>query len=155
MPRLILFGVGQTCIVNKADNSISLIGCLHGLDITHEPGREDEPVPANAVVQFPWTAGMIWGMLPGDDTKNFEQSIEIILPDGRSVGRAISTFATPKPRYTLTVQGSTFPVAGPGEYVFRLSYRDQGSEDWEIVGEYPILVSFKSEVSEEQATTDG
>jgi hypothetical protein len=144
MPHLLLFAPCRKAIIDKGDNSISLIEVMHGL-IAHPPeGIPKESLPPNAVAPLNWGIGTVWLRLPEDSEKTFEQRLEIISPNNTKYeSSVVQTFKMTHRTHQIALNAHTFPVGETGEYRFVLYLREVGGE-WRQVAEYPVEVRFES-----------
>lgn len=136
MPRLILFGMCKRAITDRDDFSVSLITLLYGITTD-----SDEPIPPDAVIPFDWSVVTAWIKSPQDETKTFEQRIEIHTPDGTQTGEADTTFKISKRSHSNIINGNAFPVGQTGEYQVKLWLREVAEgKEWEHIADYPFEV---------------
>jgi hypothetical protein len=144
MPKPILFAPCERVLINKDDNNISLITVLQGVTV-NVPGPSK--IPLGGLTR--WQVLTLWIREPSDEGKRFEQSVELLLPDGNSYpqkGVQPTQFSMDKRilRHTFTVHG--FPVPkSPGECLLKLWLRDVSENgDWQQVAEYPLALNLKN-----------
>jgi hypothetical protein len=141
MPHLLLFAPCQKAILDKGDNSLSIIGVMHGL-VANLSAIDPKPLPANAVAPLVWSAASIWLRTPEDEGKAFEQKVDVIDPNGsRFDSNNASLFKMTHRTHHITINGAGFPIAVAGEYKVVLSLREVGQEEWRKIIEYPVEIT--------------
>jgi hypothetical protein len=139
LPKLLLFAPCERVIVDKQDNSTSLISLIEGLSVVM-PNTEKIPPDAGSPMQ--WHIVTLWLREPGDETKRYEQTCELVMPDGKISVPARTSFRLERRAHRITVRIRGFPISRtPGDCVLRLSLREdvEGSE-WREIATYPINV---------------
>lgn len=138
MPRLLLFAPCQKAILDSQDTSVSLIGVVHGFTAIQETGQ---PVPDDLTLPIDWSVVSIWLRQENEDNRAFEQRIDIHRPDGRNILDPIITpFTMTHRTHQIVLRASGFPVGIEGEHSLALSIRENDTQDWQQVFEYPIRV---------------
>lgn len=142
MLKLMVFAPCEKVIVNKGENTASLIGILETVGITI-PESAAASLPDNVVVPFKWCIYTLWQSERGE-TANYEQRLQLPLPDGRIAFQGMLAFeVTPSQRnYRGIVDSGGFPIIPAGEYALKLSLRKIGEDNlWQDVAEYPISIT--------------
>ena len=153
MPRVTYFIVCNRSIVDVLDNQISLVALLETINVPLPPGAA---VPERSYTPITWSAVARWERLPEDADKTFEQRTQLIEPGGQEVLHQVSTFDMTQRGQRIIVNGTGFPVAQPGLYVFRISLRQAESDQpWQPVAEYPIQVIHLTPKIETQTAGNG
>ena len=140
MPHLLVFAPSQKAIIDTLDNSMSLIGIMHGFTVHRQEDTPEEAMPPNAVIPMKWAVGTVWLRSPDDGEKTFEQRLEIISPNNtRFETDIVQPFKMTHRTHHIAMSTNSFPVGVPGEYKVVISLREVGGE-WKMVAEYPIEV---------------
>jgi hypothetical protein len=142
MPRLLLFAPCQKAIIDRQDNSVSMIQILTQIKIGQLKPEGGGDIPPDAIIPLNWAIVTEWLQLPGDEGKQFEDRVEIVRPDGTVLVDAISPFAFTLRSHFNTVLLSAFPAGQWGEITLKLSLREVAEgTTWEPVAEYPLDVT--------------
>ena len=138
MPKLLLFAPCNQAIVGQ-DNSLSLIVIMNEVKIAIGRNTPD-PIPNDALVNLRWMAVSHWMAQPEDEDQKYEQKVELIDIENRSLPGMSSTteFALPKKRHTVVVGFNHWAAVPNGVYTLRLSLHKLGEEQWQVAAEYPI-----------------
>lgn len=148
MPRLIIFGICQKAIMDKLDNTISMIGLFNSVTV-QIPAEEN--VPDNAMIQLSWSAIASWKRnLPEDDGKTFQQKVQVFLPNNELFASAIaeSQLFGMEGTFSNIIQTSQgFPIGYQGSYTVKVYLREvkpDGSEisEWEERGSAPFDIIY-------------
>jgi hypothetical protein len=142
MPRLLLFGPCSRVIVDRDDESVSLVALMS----TIQRATPDQPLETGSFTDLDWGNVAVWLRLPGDEGKVFEQRFQIVLPDSTVFGNAIVRFIFRDRIQQNTIRGKIFPIGQLGEYQLRISIREvmdgmSDDEGWEVAMDYPIIVA--------------
>jgi hypothetical protein len=140
VPKLLIFAPCEKVIIDQQQN-LTLVAVLQSLQI-HLPPRE---IPEKGTAAFGWSVLSLWYREPGDEHRGFEQSIELLGPDGSIVGQARSPFRLEKPSHRQTTLFRGFPVGrGGGDYSLKLYLREdvEGAERKEVAT-FPLRVEVK------------
>lgn len=143
MPELVIFGACERAMVDNQENQLSLIGLLEDFKVT-VPTETD--IPSDARAPWRWAIASMWRRSPDEDeTDVFEQRIEMFYPDGTKDDDIdnIEQFSIPGSTHRIIAKLTSVPIAKTGKYIIRISLRkhDTDNSDWEVVGEYPIIIS--------------
>jgi hypothetical protein len=138
MPRPLLFVACEKVIVAQ-DQTISIVSILEKM-ISNVPASA--ALPEHASVPMRWSVVMVWLYEDSDKGKRFETISRLIAQDGSIAmhtepSEIIATSEKPRFRHVGVVD--QFPVTD-GDLVLRLLIRELGTEEWQIVSEYPIEV---------------
>ena len=127
-----------------------MIGVLYGFTATQQT---NESLPDDAVAPILWAAVSIWLRQKDDGDRTFEQRINITRPDGVALlDTTVMQFKMTHRTHQLVLNAMGFPVGLDGEYRITLSLREAGTGDWNVVSEYPMLVTNNQrEAANEQA----
>jgi hypothetical protein len=138
LPRLILFVPCERVILNQEDNNVSLITVLNEISIA----LPSDKIPSGSHAAYRWTILAVWLREPGDEQKRFEQSCELVMPDGQRAFRSRDVFSFEQRIHRQTLVVPAFPMSKtPGDCLLKLSVReDVEGKEWQGVAEYPILL---------------
>ena len=144
MPKLLLFAPCHRAILDKADNSLSLVSVIHGLVVSPLPGTVDEPVPPNTVMPLNWSVGTVWLRNPDDGDKTFEQRVTVFTAASTKMETNGMPFQMTHRTHHLVMTANAFPLGGPGEYRLVLLLREVRPDGkWLEVAEYPIEIQYE------------
>jgi hypothetical protein len=90
MPKLLIFAPGEKVIIDKTDNTVSIIGILGGFNVTTL--GEENVVPEGAALPLRWSVLALWGMGTNDVGKVFEQRLQLLTPGGEIALDMIAAF---------------------------------------------------------------
>lgn len=135
-------------------NDISIIGVIDSL--TFERPSSDKSTGLRGV-PFVWFTIAQWVFLPEDRGKNFEQRVNLILPNKKSNGSSIIPFYTQGVAHKSrnVTRAEMFPVMEDGIYTFRIQFREiiEGDEQkWKTAYSYPIEVTIEPASEDIEAT---
>lgn len=141
MPRLLLFSPCRKVIIDRDDDTVSLVSLLHGFNV-NPVADQSEQIPKDAVIPFEWGIVTAWLRTPYDEGKQFEQRIEVVLPNSQVIGTSAAVpFSMTRRTHQNAIKGETFPAGIAGEYTFRLWLREAGEgNEWQVISEYPIEI---------------
>lgn len=139
MPRLLYFIPCNKAITDAADQTITLVSVLDGLQV--QTPANGQPFAPDAVIPIRWSAVSFWLKEPRDERKQFEQQLIIVMPDGTENVDGVVKFEMATRVYRQTINLNAFPIGQAGEYRLRLSIRDisEGNK-WTILTEYPVVI---------------
>ena len=136
MPRLILFAACSRVIVDAEDETVTLVGLLERVTVSHDAeGRFPRVADVN------WQHLAIWQADDGDEDQTYEQRVEVLRPDRRQAAEVRHHLDLS--RKMLRIHGAVagFPSEVEGAYTIRLSSRNAlDDETWQKVAEYPVTV---------------
>jgi hypothetical protein len=134
----LLFAPCEKALVDQ-NNNISLISVLEEL---HIDIPEAVDVPTKAVGVIHWDVVALWAPTTDDDAKLYEQRVEVVAPNGMVIAGGNVTFEMRTGRnHRNTVRITGFPVGPPGDYVLKLSIReDRDGMLFHEVATYPLRV---------------
>lgn len=136
MPRLLLFGICQKAIVDRSDETVSLIALIPGITVQ----LDSKGAIPDYIAMF-WGGAAIWLRIPEDDGKTYEQRVTIVSPSGKEVGGTSYTFSLLNRTQQNIISGNQFPSAEAGEYDIQLWLREVGEEnEWQRITSYPIEI---------------
>lgn len=140
MPKLLLFVPCERIIVSR-EGPISLITLLEGVTINISL-EQQEGLPADAVVPISWQVATMW-LRDANEEDQFEQRIQLFLPDGRMPTEAISAMQFgDKLRLRTIVEVHGFSVSPAGTCDLKLSLRMVGAnQEWQEIATYPLDVT--------------
>ena len=139
MPEFVGLGVCEKIIT--ADNgTVSLISCLDSYSIPIGPG----PVPDKLAVPLQWCVISLWRRLPSDGDREFEQRVELVMPNGEVALAGDMKFKLHHSTYRCMIPQVGFPIGQAGEYLVKLSLHEVGSGDWKVLAHYPIRIEHVS-----------
>lgn len=139
MPKLLFFLPCERVIVSQ-EGPISLITVLEKYIITLSD-EEAANLPGEAVLPVTWNVISMWLREEGDENRQFEQRVQLILPDGRIPTDAVSRFtiAASNVRQRNIVQVAGFPISTMGQCKVKILLREAGEENaWVEIAECPI-----------------
>ena len=137
MPRLLVFLPSEKVIIDGLDQTLAILGVLGGIELP----AAVQSLPVDAGVPMRWHVLTMWKKEPGDETREFEQRVQLVAPSGRVVVDGTLGFRVTERshRNRMVVQG--FPVYEAGDYILKLSLREAGEAVWRDLAEYPMFVS--------------
>ncbi len=101
-------------------------------------------MPEEEAVPIPWHLIAQWRRLPEDEEKQFEQRIQLILPNGKITHESSNTFNLQSNSYRHVLRFTGMPVGLPGNLLLRLSVREANTtQRWKNVTEYPLEVHYE------------
>jgi len=141
MPKLLTF---VPCLkgINGDDGLLTIVSVLEFVRITI-PENSDPP-PANGMVDLQWQLVSLWYREASDVGKQFEQTIDITLPDGNPFLSGTFPIDLTSNRPKIKIDGRSFPVGVPGDVIIRVGYREVGQQESILQQEYPVLVEHTS-----------
>ncbi len=141
MPKLLIFAPCQKAIIDKTDNTVSLINILHGLAINTQSTSTEGSIPTNAMMPLQWAIVTIWLRSPDDGDKTFEQRIDIIKPNNERMEASTQVFKMTYRTHQIASMANSFPIGISGEYRLVVCLREvvEGGE-WKELSEYPIEI---------------
>ncbi|MEO7715290.1 MAG: hypothetical protein ABIY70_03750 [Capsulimonas sp.] len=140
MPKLLLF---TPCLkaIGGDDGLFTIVSVLESVGVNVPAG---ETLEENSVVRLQWQMVSIWYQEENDANKRFEQTVDFILPNGKSAHSAIYPLDLVDRTTKIRIDGDVFPVGIQGEVTIKIGCREVGSTDAPILAEYPILVRYNS-----------
>jgi len=148
MPKLQLFSPCEKVIIAN-DNTVSLVTIFEKIQL-HLPVSEDSKLPPNLQIPFKWFVFSLWMREPGDEVKEFEHQVHIVMPGNnpdKDITSNIVKFKMPETRHHMVVQFPGFPIVSEGIASVKALFREVGSEDWKTMAEYPLEVERPVKVS--------
>jgi hypothetical protein len=139
MPRLLLFLPCERAIIDRSDNTVSLISVMQQLNADVLTG-----MPKNAKATQRWNAVAVWMTQPGDEGKRFQQRVTLTNPDGKLMLQALTEFEMTKHFHHTIGRVGNFPIGVPGVYELGLDIRELGQEQWTPVSAFPVLLQHRS-----------
>jgi hypothetical protein len=141
-------------LIQSTDGTVSLISLLDSYHVPAPP----EPPPDNLAVPLQWCAVSLWRRLPEDDGLQFEQQLELLMPDGTVLLTGVMPINLKNPMARCYIPWTGFPISQAGEYIMKLSWRRVGTEAWHDAAHYPIQLVYlprspKEEAPKEEAAT--
>ena len=141
MPQILLFAPCRQAIVDRDNQSLSLIGIINGMNISVSSG---EAIPDNAIAPVEWAIVSVWLLQPGEENKTFEQKIDLSFSDGKSFPSQTLLFKMVGRVHQVYAKSNAFPVGTPGDCTFTLfvrEVREEGPEqEWQKKAEYCIEI---------------
>jgi hypothetical protein len=92
------------------------------------------------MVDLQWQLVSMWYREANDIGKQFEQTIDITLPDGKQFLSGTFPIDLTSNRPKIKIDGRSFPVGVPGDVMIRVGYRETGQAESTFQLEYPVLV---------------
>jgi hypothetical protein len=140
MPKLLLF---TPCLkaIGGDDGLFTIVSVLESVGVNVPAG---ETLEENSVVRLQWQMVSIWHQEENDANKRFEQTVDFILPNGKSAHSAIYPLDLVDRTTKIRIDGDVFPVGIQGEVTIKIGCRELGATDAPVLAEYPILVRYNS-----------
>jgi hypothetical protein len=136
MPRLLLFAPVQKIILDRDENTLSLIGFIEML--TLPPVSVEAPAPPeDAISPMQWAVSAIWLQTDEDEGKQYEQRVRLIKPNGGMTVDGLTPFRMTHRTLRNNVRVNGFPVTPEGDYTLTLELREADGE-WMMITDYPI-----------------
>ncbi|HZI17302.1 MAG TPA: hypothetical protein VEY09_01775 [Pyrinomonadaceae bacterium] len=141
MPKLLMFAPCDRVIINKRDNTTSLISIIEAFSIDIPEGTKlrDEEMK----IPIKWSVLSLWERQHGEEGKQFEQRTQLVLPNGKQAldGSTMLDFVSTSNRFRAVNEVVGFPVSPAGACVLKLSIREVGQEAWQDVADYSIFIT--------------
>src|SRR5205085_5785340 len=117
---------------------------------------EGVELPEEAAIPVKWYTFSLWEKLDGEEGKNFEQRVTMVLPDGKQVMDMASTldFKPHLRRFRMVTMVVNFPLSPAGTCLLKLSVREVGQENWQEVAGYGIFITRPERTQEATATNE-
>ena len=142
MVKLLLFAPCEKLIVNKDENTSSLITILETINIPALP--TEEGVPEDSAVPFRWYACALWHAETDEDYGPYEQRLKLITPDARELFEAVIPFVFGPPHRNHRITGfyPLFPIMPSGTAFVSLELRRVAENilDWQEIARFPIVI---------------
>ncbi len=141
MIKLMLFAPCEKVIVGQ-DSNTSLISVLEHFYVSGEIAGK---LPANAGLPFKWQISVLWRReVELDAPITYDASIELIAPNGNVSMSGEIQFLVSNQYFNFrnVLDFPIFPIGQEGIYKLILKYKENGTEKWEQVGEYPLRVVY-------------
>jgi hypothetical protein len=145
MPRPLIFAACDNVLIDRDDNSASLISLIEGVTVSIEG-----EIPEDARLPMRWFVFCLWHKEAGDEGKRFEQNIRIISPSGKVGKENPFPVVMEKSNHRIKLAVQDLPIGEFGEWTLTLSLREADSGEWKQVASYPFNIT-RGEVSNEQA----
>jgi hypothetical protein len=153
VPRLLAFLPCERAIINRDDDSVSLITVMQSLSAFIPDALRGEK---NGLLPLRWAMFSYWLKESEDEGVSFDQRIEVVSPDGDALVGQDSQFVIVKNTHSqiATIFGLPVKVLQDGAiaYRLRLSWRRSDTSTFTVAFEYPltVLVSFGDPVHANQ-----
>jgi hypothetical protein len=96
----------------------------------------------------------LWRRLPEDDGLQFEQQLELLMPDRTVLLSGVMPINLTNPMARCYIPQTGFPSSQEGEYIVRLSWRRIGTDVWHPAAHYPIRLVYLRPSPKEEAPKD-
>ena len=139
MPSLLTFVPCRSVIIAK-DETVSIIGILSDMALHGLPPI----VPDDAAIPYEWSLFAIWELSAADQQKAWEQRIRLIDQHQQTVRiDSIAAFHVEQGKeiHRMIATIPFFPIVNAGKYRLEVSFREYGTEAWQVVQTYPFSVS--------------
>jgi hypothetical protein len=139
MPRLLIAAPCQKAILDKDEGLISLIAIVNGAKVQF---ADDQPVADDAAIASNWAFLTTWRIEDGDESKRFEQRLEVISPSGkvRQTAQMDWQFGANSKNHNNVLRGNMTFVSEQGTQIIRISWRESGQEEWIRAFDYPFEI---------------
>lgn len=124
MPKLIMFTPCEKIIIDD-NNTASLIAIMHGVTASSPADKE---IPKNAVAPKEWAIYTSWMREQGDETKSFEQKLQILWPDGTEFHVHSLPFKIPESIHQNRVGVIGFPIGQRGPLKVKMWVESGGTK---------------------------
>ncbi len=141
MPRLLNFLPCRNVLINRDDNVPSAIGIITGLSLGLSQELPD-PIPDDEGISLAWGIISTWLREEGDEGKEFEQEVRLILPNNRVGPKFTIDFHMNGKTYHTTMNITGFPLVPQGTVLLKSFWHEKGQDEWHEAGEYPIEVIY-------------
>jgi len=139
MIKLIHFAACEKVIIGK-DNISSLIGMLEHVIVNGEAAKS---LTENTGLPFNWSAICLFNRTEEvAETATINLKMEVIAPNGKTLMGGNLDFVVTNDSWNFRNQIAfpVFPIGQAGVYRVTLAIKNHDAEEWEQVGEYPVLV---------------
>jgi len=141
MPRLLLFAPCQNVIIDRENNTVSLISILQ--KINYRPKTELQgPTTTNIAVPMQWAVLAFWKRNAGEENKTFEQRLALLGDDDRVLLESVATWKFIEDSHRVITRALGFPI-GTRHLRLVVWVRESGTHEWHETSEYPIEVVAK------------
>lgn len=129
----------QSSLVDKQNNSISLLGCIENIEIVVDKSKN----VGNKIV-FPIQFDIINYWTIDDSTKknSFTMRIEMIKPNGESAFQKEQNIFTEigwsRVRNIAKFSGLELGINDNGRYVFKISQKENRKDDFVVIASLPV-----------------
>jgi len=144
MPRLLALIPCQKAMIDSQDNLPSAIGFINGIQIGWNP---NVPIPADAAAPMKWGIVSSWKGEEEDKGKEFEQKLQLVMPDGSIKIDAVFEFHMRERNHHTAIAVENFPFSSAGITLLKTYWREKGQEKWTYAGEYPLDVEINFSLS--------
>lgn len=124
MPKLLVFVPCRAVLYDDSKN-ISPISIFTEVRIP----RSVEGIPAEAHAAMQWHVLTIWGRLPEDEGRRYEEDVMLIGPDGTMTSHTKIQFCMEQPLQRNTSNVFGFPIGQTGPYELVLKLKDLGTPE--------------------------
>jgi len=138
MPKLLLF-VPCLKAVGGDDGLLTIVSLLEYVSVGIPSDEVLEPL---AATNLQWQLVSVWHREPEDDSKKFEITIDIVLPNKKAIRLYHSELKLSGRTTKVRVDGGfVFPIGLAGEHLLQIKLREIGKGAWKLAGEYPVNVN--------------
>lgn len=147
--ELLIFAPCLKVVVDKEDNSLSLISILQEVQVGF-PSGAPEPIPAGTSAPLGWYAFALWRREENEAGKRFEQRVVLRSSAGETLADATTEFQGDKLQHRVSLRFVGFPVWAEGACSLHLYLREVGQAEWEEFPAFPLEI--KHVLSETKTT---
>ena len=137
--------IAENSAIDRDTNNISLFNVIEEVHIPEPPEPRDDGDQLSVVaLRFVFVA--LFARSEAGTGEKKEVRLTIALPDGKvaETGLTFEIDLDTADRTRIRINGSTLPLAGKGEYRFRIEGRDEDA-DWHLITEVPLQVGYLAE----------
>jgi hypothetical protein len=146
MPKLLIFAPCSLATVDAFTGGVSLALILTsltpmGLAQVEEEATGPQSGESRQYLIPPFSLFTQWWREEGDEEREFEQCVDVRAPDGKETTILLPTsFILERPFHRVfhRMEWSTFRMSGL--YLLRVKLREVEQAEWQVHGEYPLLV---------------
>lgn len=129
-------------LINEDSGQISMIDCLEVINLPEEMAREIEGKKVNIPIKLEILSLWVDENNNVDSDRKIDVKIDYIDPKGNEMGSLPQTFELHKgfKRIRSRIKVIGLAVNGLGDYLFRVSFKDNKDKDYLVASEIPLTI---------------
>lgn len=137
-------------VINQDDNLISIHGVLEELNVSLMPMNSlSNKLPNKISIPMNYEVVSFWFKDKKTESVKAEVEYKLIDPENKELVKTIQNIEIPESirRFRSRMKISGMPVTKEGDYVLRVSIKEQNSKKFETISELPLEIKIKVENS--------
>ncbi len=130
--------------INQEDNNLSLRDIFEALQVGLKPNPANPPKNGkiDATVPVPYEVTSLITRRDTDNDIKIETEVTIFDPKGLETGKQNHNFVIPKGkrRMRIRMKNTGLRITGSGDYIFKISFKEEGQKLFKTVAEIPLEV---------------